>query len=65
MAVDRHLQIKAGELGKMSMGIGVLGSEDGPDLEHPLHVGCDAHLLRKLWTLRKVRGSSEVVDFED
>ena len=34
------------------------------DLEHPLHVRRDAHLLRQLRALRKESRSSEIVDLE-
>ena len=46
MAVYRHLEVKAGEFGEMSVSIGILSAEDGSDLEDAFHVGGDAHLFR-------------------
>lgn len=64
VALDGHLQIQTSELRQVSVGIRVLGSEDGTNLEDTFHVRSDTHLLRKLRTLREVRRSTEVVDFE-
>lgn len=46
--VNLHFHIKAGELGHVSRGIGVLGSEDGADAEDALAAASDFNLLIEL-----------------
>lgn len=43
--VKGHLQVEAGELGQMAVGVGLLRAEHGSDLEHALKVARDDHLL--------------------
>ena len=51
--LDGHLQIESYKLGHMSVGVGVLRTEDGADLVDTLEVGSDGHLLGKLRRLSK------------
>ena len=65
VAVYRHLEVEAGELGEMSVRVRVLGAEDGTDLEDAFHVCGDAHLLRELRALCEIRRAAEIVDLEN
>jgi len=46
--VDLHFHIEAGELGHVSRGVGVLGSEHGANAEDALTAASDLDLLIKL-----------------
>ena len=63
--VDGHLQVHTGVLGQVTMGVAVLGTEDGADLKDTAEVGRDAHLLGQLGTLCEEGVSAKVVDLED
>lgn len=60
-----HLEIETGELGQVSVSVGILGSEDGTNLVHLLHIGCNGHLLGQLRRLGQERRAAEVVNLED
>ena len=51
VVIDLHFQIQTGVLGKVSVGVRVLCTEDRPNLIHPPHITGDAHLLGQLRTL--------------
>lgn len=49
--VDSHLEIHADKLSQMPHSLRVFRPKDWSDLEHPLHVTGDAHLLGQLGRL--------------
>lgn len=63
--LEGHLQIETGELGHVSVGVGVLRSEDGGNLEHSLKVAGHEHLLVQLGGLGQEGVALEVVELED
>jgi hypothetical protein len=63
--LEFHLEIKTSELGQVASSVGVLGTENRPDLHDPLEARRYQHLLVELWRLRKVCRAAEVVQFED
>ena len=65
IVLESHLEIKAGKLGQVPVGVGVLSPEDGANLIHPLHIGGDGHLLGQLRRLRQEGWTTEVVNLED
>jgi len=54
MGVKCHFQIQSNKLRQVTMGVAVLGSENGPNRKDPLKVTRNGHLLVKLGTLGKV-----------
>ena len=52
VVINLHFQVQTGVLGKVSVGIRVLGAEDRPDFVHSPHITSNAHLFGKLRTLR-------------
>lgn len=64
MLLDGHLHIEASELAQMSVGIGILGSEDWSNFEYAIKVTAECHLLIKLWTLSEARWLIEVLEGE-
>lgn len=62
MLFDRHLHVQAHELRQMAVGVGVLRSEHGADLEHALEIRARRrHLLVQLRRLRQTRLRPEIV----
>lgn len=63
--VDGHFNIQSGELTHVSVSEGLLGSEDGADLEDSVEVGHDTHLLVELRRLGEASLLVEVLELED
>ena len=63
--LDGHFKIETYEFTHVSMGEGILGPEDGTDLEYSLEVGHNAHLLVELGRLGKATFPAEVLEVED
>lgn len=51
VVVDLHFQIQANVLGKVSVGIRVLCTENRSNLIYSPHITCDTHLFRELGAL--------------
>ena len=64
VAVDRHLQIQARELGEMPVRVRVLRTEGRPDLGYTLYVHYDDRPLREMGALRKACKAGEAIGFE-
>ncbi|KAJ6259481.1 hypothetical protein Dda_5118 [Drechslerella dactyloides] len=62
---ESHFQVQAGEFGQVTVGVAVLGAEDGADLVHSLEIRDDAHLLGQLRALREEGVPAEIVDLEN
>jgi len=58
--VECHLDVQTDKLGKMTMCVGVLGSEHTADGVDTIEVRCDTHLFVQLWGLCEVRAALEV-----
>lgn len=62
--LDGHLQIETDELAHVSVGERVFSPEDGADLEDPLEVTHNTHLLVELRRLRQAGRLAEVLEVE-
>jgi hypothetical protein len=63
--VEHHLDIETCELAQVTVGVGVLSTEDWTDLENSLHVTAKDHLLVELRALSEASLLAEVVKSED
>ena len=59
-----ELQIEAGELGSVLVGVALLGAEDGAGLEDALKAGSHRHLLVELGTLGQISVAVKIIDLE-
>ena len=59
-----ELQIKAGEFGRVLVGVGLLGAENGTCLKDALQPGRHRHLLVELRRLRQIRLGVKVLDLK-
>ena len=59
-----ELQIEAGELGGVLVGVALLSTEDGAGLKDALEPGSHGHLLVELGALRQVGVAVKVIDLE-
>ena len=65
MLLNRHLDIKPHKLRHVLVRVRVLSPEHGCDLEHPVQIPHDRHLLVQLRGLREARLFPEVIQPED
>ena len=59
-----ELQIEAGELGSVLVGVALLGAEDRAGLEDALKAGSHRHLLVELGTLGQISVAVKIIDLE-
>lgn len=65
VVLDGHFHVEARVFRQVAVRVGVLGAEDGADLEDAAKVGRDGHLLGQLGALGEKGVAAKVVDLED